>query len=75
VPEQSKRHTFQVVSLTAANTRVTVKVDGKVYKDLRAGEVFATLFKVRVIGGEVNQFQVGDERFRVQGHEMITVAG
>jgi len=75
VPSPSARHTFQVVAASADNMRVTVKVDGKTYKNLRAGEVFATIFKVRVVGGEVNQFQVGDERFRVQGAESITVAG
>jgi hypothetical protein len=74
-PSATPRHIFQVVSVTGDNKRVTVRVDGKSYKSLRAGQVFAKIFKVRMLGGAVNQFQIGDEPFEVRGTKAITIAG
>ena len=73
-PVASASRTFQVVSVAANNSSITVKIDGKVYKNLRAGEVFATIFKVRFIGGAVTSFQIGDEVFNVAGTKKISIS-
>jgi hypothetical protein len=36
--------------------------------------VFATYFKVRLISGQVNSFQYGDEKFNVSGKVKLTIA-
>ena len=58
----------------ADQSRVTVRVDGKTYSGLKAGEVFASYFKVVVIGGKVNGFQFGDEKFSVFGTKKLHIA-
>ena len=63
-----------MVSAPAGNKTVDVKVDGKSYKGLKAGEVFAKIFKVRFIGGNVNAFQIGDEVFNVAGTKSVTIS-
>lgn len=73
-PTQSQSHVFQVVSVAPDNSTVTVKVDGATYKNQRAGKVFATYFKVLIIGGSVNAFQFGDVKFTVAGTRPITIA-
>ena len=49
-------------------------MDGKRYANLRAGEVFASFFKVRLISGTSNSFQYGEERFNVLGNKRLTIA-
>ena len=73
-PAPSTSHVFQVVSTAPDNSTVTVKVDGVTYKNLRAGKVFATYFKVLLIGGSVNSFQFGDEKFNIAGTRPISIA-
>jgi len=67
-------HTFRVVGVSSDQTHITVRVDGKSYSGLKAGEVFATYFKVVVIGGKVNGFQFGDEKFSVFGTKRLSIA-
>lgn len=74
-PQASAAYRFRVVSVNADNSRVTVKVDDKVYRDLKAGEVFAKYFKVLGISGSSSYFQFGDEKFTVLGKKAITIAG
>lgn len=74
-PAPSTSHVFQVVSVAPDNSTVTVKVDGVTYRYLRAGRVFATYFKVLLIGGSVNSFQFGDEKFNIAGTRPISIAG
>ena len=73
-PAVSTSHTFKVVDVAPDNSRISVRVDGKVYRNLKAGEVFATYFKVRLISGQVNSFQYGDEKFNVSGKVKLTIA-
>lgn len=73
-PAESTSHTFKVVDVAPDNSRISVRVDGKVYRNLKAGEVFATYFKVRLISGQVNSFQYGDEKFNVSGKVKLTIA-
>lgn len=73
-PANSDAHTFKVVEVAPDNSTITVKVDGKEYKGLQAGEVFATYFKVILISGQVNSFQYGEEKFNVVGTKRLTIA-
>lgn len=73
-PSTSTSHSFRVVDVAPDNSTITVKVDGKVYRNLKAGEVFAEFFKVRLISGQVNSFQFGDEKFNVIGTKKLTIA-
>jgi hypothetical protein len=73
-PTGSTAHTLKVVSVASNNTAITVKVDGKTYKNLKAGEVFAKFFKVIGIGGQVNVIQFGDEKFNISGTKAVTLA-
>jgi hypothetical protein len=73
-PIVTANHTFRVVGVSSDQTRITVRVDGKSYSGLKAGEVFATYFKVVVIGGKVNGFQFGDEKFSVFGTKKLSIA-
>jgi hypothetical protein len=73
-PAESTSHTFKVVDVAPDNSRISVRVDGKVYRNLKAGEVFATYFKVRLISGQVNSVQYGDEKFNVSGKVKLTIA-
>ena len=73
-PAPTSPHSFRVLSTAPDNSTITVKVDGKRYANLRAGEVFATYFKVRLISGASNSFQYGEERFNVLGNKRLTIA-
>ena len=73
-PVASTSHTFKVVEVAPDNSTITVKVDGEFYRNLRAGEVFATYFKVVLISGQVNSFQYGEEKFNVLGTKKLTIA-
>ncbi len=73
-PSTSVPHTFRVVEVAPDNGDITVKVDGKTYKNLKAGEVFGTYFKVVLISGQVNSFQFGEEKFNVVGTKRLTIA-
>jgi hypothetical protein len=73
-PTVTASHTFRVVKVTADHSKVSVRVDGHTYSGLKAGEVFATYFKVVVIGGKVNGFQFGDEKFSVFGSKRLYIA-
>ena len=73
-PSESEAHTFRVVEVGPSNGTVDVKVDGKLYKNLQAGEVFGTYFKVVLISGSVNSFQFGEEKFNVIGTKRLTIA-
>jgi hypothetical protein len=73
-PVVTADHTFRVVGVSSDQTRITVRVDGKSYSGLKAGDVFATYFKVVVIGGKVNGFQFGDEKFSVFGTKKLSIA-
>jgi hypothetical protein len=73
-PSTAVAHKFQVVKVAASNGSVNVKVDGKLHKNLKAGEVFAKYFKVRFIGGNSNSFQFGDDVFTVVGSKAISVS-
>ena len=73
-PVASTAHSFRVVEVAPDNSSVTVKVDGKVYRNLRAGEVFAKFFKVVLISGTTNAFQYGEEKFNVLGTKRLTIA-
>ena len=74
VPVVTADHTFRVVGVSSDQTHITVRVDGKSYTGLKAGQVFATYFKVVVIGGKVNGFQFGDEKFSVFGTKRLSIA-
>jgi len=73
-PSTSEAHTFKVVEVAPDNGNITVKVDGKTYDKLQAGEVFGTYFKVVLISGQVNSFQFGEEKFNVIGTKRLTIA-
>ena len=73
-PTVTADHTFRVVGVSSDQTHITVRVDGKSYAGLKAGDVFATYFKVVVIGGKVNGFQFGDEKFSVFGTKKLSIA-
>ena len=72
-PAASTAHRFKVVDVSPDNSRISVKVDGEFYRNLKAGEVFATYFKVRFIGGAVNDFQFGEESFKVVGDKAVSI--
>lgn len=74
IPTESAAHSFKVVEVAPDNSTITVKVDGDVYRNLKAGEVFATYFKVVLISGQVNSFQYGEEKFNVLGTKKLTIA-
>jgi hypothetical protein len=74
VPAPSTAHKFKVVSVAPDNSTVTVKVDGKFYRNLKAGDIFATYFKVRGIGGQQNAFQYGELLFTTNGTKRISIA-
>lgn len=65
---------FQVVDVALDNSSITVDVNGEVYENLQAGEVFADVFKVRLISGQVNSFQFGEETFNVRGRKAMMLA-
>jgi hypothetical protein len=73
-PVVTANHTFRVVGVSSDQTHITVRVDGKSYAGLQAGDVFAKYFKVVVIGGKVNGFQFGDEKFSVFGTKKLSIA-
>jgi hypothetical protein len=73
-PVVTADHPFRVVGVSSDQTHITVRVDGKSYSGLKAGDVFATYFKVVVIGGKVNGFQFGDEKFSVFGTKKLSIA-
>ncbi len=73
-PTVTANHTFRVVKVSSDNSHLTVNVDGVSYPHLAAGQVFATFFKVVVIGGKVNGFQFGDEKFSVFGGKKLYIA-
>ncbi|MGH8892086.1 MAG: hypothetical protein ACRDWY_02065 [Actinomycetes bacterium] len=73
-PASSTAHSFRVVDVAPDNSAVTVKVDGKFYRNLKAGDVFAKYFKVVLISGQVNSFQYGEEKFNVIGTKRLTIA-
>jgi hypothetical protein len=73
-PAATTSHSFRVVSVAPNNGAVDVKVDGKVYGNLHAGEVFAKYFKVVLISGTTNTFQYGEEKFNVLGTKRLTIA-
>jgi hypothetical protein len=73
-PTASQPHSFKVVDVAPDNSRITVKVDGEFYRNLKAGEVFAKYFKVVLISGPVNSFQYGDDKFNVVGTKKLTIA-
>jgi hypothetical protein len=75
VPNPSVAHRLRVVSVSSDHKSITIKVDGKTYKDLKAGEVFAEFFKVIGISGAVNVIQFGDEQFNIAGNDPVTLAG
>ena len=72
-PVTSTSHRFKVVDVAPDNSRISVKVDGEFYRNLKAGEVFAKYFKVRFIGGTVNDFQYGEETFKVVGDKAVSI--
>ena len=72
-PTGGTPHTFQEVDVAGNNLSVTVKVDGKTYQDLAAGEVFATYFKVVVINGDNTKFSYGDAVFNPKDNKILTV--
>ncbi len=74
VPRESTSHTFKVVAVAPDSSTITVRVDGKIYRNLKAGDVFAKFFKVRLISGQVNSFQFGEEKFNVIGFKRLTIA-
>ena len=74
VPNETKAHTFKVLDVAPDSSRISVRVDGDVYRNLKAGEVFATYFKVVLISGTVNSFQFGDDKFNVVGTKKLTIA-
>lgn len=73
-PAASQAYHFRVMSVSDGNTTIDVKVDGKSYNGLKAGEVFAKIFKVRYIGGSANAFQIGDEVFNVVGTKAVNIS-
>jgi hypothetical protein len=73
VPAASTAHRFKVVDVAPDNSRISVKVDGEFYRNLKAGQVFAEFFKVRFIGGAVNDFQFGEESFKVVGTKAVSI--
>jgi hypothetical protein len=72
-PSATTAHRFKVVDVAPDNSRISVKVDGEFYRNLKAGEVFAKYFKVRFIGGAVNDFQYGEETFKVVGAKAVSI--
>ena len=74
-PTPSQDYRFKVVKVAANNGSIDVKVDGKAYNGLKAGDIFARVFKVRAIGGGTNGFQIGDLVFTVTGNKAITISG
>jgi hypothetical protein len=73
-PNASHSYRFKVVATAANNSTVDVKVDGKLYRHLKAGQVFAQIFKVRGISAGSAYFQIGDLGFQVNGTKAITIS-
>jgi hypothetical protein len=73
-PAATTSHSFRVVAVAPNNSSIDVKVDGKLYNNLHAGEVFAKYFKVVLISGTTNAFQYGEEKFNVLGTKRLTIA-
>ena len=73
-PAATTSHSFRVVAVAPNNSAIDVKVDGKLYNNLHAGEVFAKYFKVVLISGTTNAFQYGEEKFNVLGTKRLTIA-
>jgi multidrug efflux pump subunit AcrA (membrane-fusion protein) len=73
-PNASHSYRFRVVTIAANNSTVDVKVDGKLYRHLKAGQVFAQIFKVRGISAGSAYFQIGDLGFQVNGTKAITIS-
>ena len=73
-PVSSEPHRFRVVEVAPDNGSIDVTVDGELHKNLTAGEVFGTYFKVVLISGSVNSFQFGEEKFNVIGTKRLTIA-
>jgi hypothetical protein len=73
-PTASQSYRFRVVKVATGNKTIDVKVDGKAYIGLKAGEVFADVFKVRGIGGNENVFQIGDLVFSISGTKAVTIS-
>ena len=73
-PLSSEPHRFRVVEVAPDNGSIDVNVDGKMFNNLTAGEVFCTYFKVVLISGSVNSFQFGEEKFNVIGTKRLTIA-
>jgi hypothetical protein len=74
-PVASKSYRFKVVKIAGDNGTIDVKVNGKSYIGLKAGEVFGEIFKVRGIRGGSGYFQIGDLGFQVNSGEVVTVSG
>ena len=74
-PTASKSYRFKVVKVAANNSSIDVKVNGRAYNHLKAGDVFAKVFKVRGIGGSSNAFQIGDLVFTISGTKAVTISG
>ena len=64
-----------MVKVAGDNSTINVTINGKAYNGLRAGEVFAKIFKVRGIGGNQNAFQIGDLVFTTAGSKSVVVSG
>jgi hypothetical protein len=74
-PVTTQSHHFRVVSVPAGNKTINVKVDGKSYNGLKAGQVFGKIFKVRLISGTSNSFQIGGRQvFNVIGVKAVTIS-
>jgi len=74
-PTASKSYRFKVVKVAANNGSIDVRINGKAYNGLKAGDVFAKVFKVRGIGGNSNAFQIGDLVFTITGTKAVTISG
>jgi hypothetical protein len=73
-PTPTKAYRFQVLHVSSDNRTIDVRVNGVAHTGLRVGEVFASIFKVRFIGGVTNSFQIGDETFNVVGGKAVSLA-
>jgi hypothetical protein len=74
-PTASNSYRFKVIRVAANNGSIDVKINGKAYNGLKAGDVFAKVFKVRGIGGNSNAFQLGDLVFTITGTKAVTISG
>jgi hypothetical protein len=73
-PNASHSYRFKVLKIAANNSTIDVRVDGKAYRHLKAGQVFAQIFKVRGISAGSAYFQIGDLGFQVNGTKAITIS-